>query len=161
MVHARPRRWRELPVAALAALVWLVVLVLVWWLDHHPDAPTAFGIAAFVLALLGLPFSVGSTLAWWRHTTAHQVGMSSLAGVLAEWTFLLAAGLITMVTDFERQLAYLSISMNRLEVLVVLAAFGLAGAVMGAAGGAVAARILRRPARAVPGPTPQPKGAAP
>src|SRR6266568_1524768 len=129
--------------AAAAALVWVVVLVLGLWLDQHPDAPSAFGVAAFVLALLVLPFTVGVAMAWQRPTGAHLVGVSSLAGVLAEWAFLFAAGLITTVTDFERQVAYLSISMNRLEALLVFAAFGLAGAIMGAAGGVVAARILR------------------
>jgi hypothetical protein len=94
---------------AAAALVWVVVLVLGLWLDQHPDAPSAFGVAAFVLALLVLPFTVGVAMAWQRPTGAHLVGVSSLAGVLAEWAFLFAAGLITTVTDFERQVAYLSI----------------------------------------------------
>ena len=128
---------------AVAALVWLVVLFLGLWLDHHPDAPAAFGVAAFVLGLLVLPVTAGAALTWSRQIAAHPIGMSSLAGALAEWAFLLAAGLITTVTDFERQVAYLSVWMNRLEVLLVLVAFGLAGAIMGAAGGAVAARILR------------------
>jgi hypothetical protein len=139
----------SLLLAAVAALVWLVVLVLGLWLGRHPEAPTAFEAAAWVLALLVLPFTVGAALAWWRHPAAHQVVMSSLAGVLAEWAFLLTEGLIATVTDFERQIAFdLSISMNRLELLAGFAAVGLAGAVMGAAGGAVAARVLRRRARA-------------
>ena len=38
--------------AAIAALQWLVVLVPGLSLDHHPDAPAAVGVAAFVLVLL-------------------------------------------------------------------------------------------------------------
>jgi hypothetical protein len=125
----------SLVLAAIAALAWLLVLLLGLWLDHHPEAPTALGIAEFVLALLVMPFGVGLALAWRQQTAAHLVGMSALAGVLAEWALLLAGGIITTVTDFERQIAYLSIPMNRLELLAVLMAFGLAGGLMGAAGG--------------------------
>jgi hypothetical protein len=140
--------------AAVAALVWLLVLLLGVWLEHQPEAPAALGLAEFVLALLVMPLVVGLALAWRQQSARHPVGMSSMAGVLAEWALLLASGLIATATDLARQIVYVSIPMNRLELLVVFAAFGLAGGLMGAAGGVVATRILRGPTHTAPGPTP-------
>jgi hypothetical protein len=43
--------------------------------------------------------------------------------------------------------AHFSIDMNIVEIVLVLVVFGLDAALMGAAGGAVAARIRREPGR--------------
>jgi hypothetical protein len=146
--------------AAVAALVWLAVLALGMWLIPYP-ALTASDAVGWVLLLAVLPFGAGAAVGWKRYPTAHLVGMSILAVVLAEWVLFLGGMLIATVTNFEQQITFLSNTMNRLELLVGFALFSVSGAVMGAAGGAVAAVILRRRARAASGATPLPNGAGP
>jgi hypothetical protein len=145
--------------AATAALPWAVVLALGFWLEDHPAAPPGLAICHFVLALVVLPFTIGAAVAWRRHARAHRGGpsASASAAVLAEWAWLVVAAVGSLVTDFEKQIFYLRTEW--MEVLLVLGIFGFAGAIMGAAGGAVAARVRRT--RPAPDATPRSLGAAP
>ena len=141
--------------AVVAAVVWVVVLALGMWLIPYPAPLTASEIVGWVLLLAALPFAAGAALAWRRHPAAHLVSTSSLAVVLTEWVLFLAGVFIATVTNFERQITFLSNSMNRLELLAGFVVFSLSGAIMGAAGGAVAERILRRRAPTTHGALPE------
>jgi hypothetical protein len=116
-------------------------------------------IASVVLALIVLPFTIGAAVAWRRPARAHRNGSSASAraAALAEWAWLVVAAVGSLVTDFEKQSFYLRTEW--MEVLLVLGIFGFAGAIVDAAGGAVAARVRR--SRPASDPVPPPLGAAP
>jgi hypothetical protein len=52
-----------------------------------------------------------------------------------------------VLTNPQAAASYFSIDMNIVEIVLVLVVFGLDAALMGAAGGAVGARIRREPGR--------------
>jgi len=45
-----------------AVVLWAIVLVFAFWLERNPDAPTALGVAEFVLALVMMPLTSGPGL---------------------------------------------------------------------------------------------------
>jgi MFS family permease len=125
--------------AAIAAVLWVAVLPLAFWLERNPDAPTGLAIAEFVLALVLVPFTVGATAGVIRRR--HSVRFGGLAALLATWTWLVVGVIISLLTRFEFETTYLRTQWP--EALLVLIVFGLAGGVMGAAGAVTMLRGIR------------------
>jgi hypothetical protein len=139
------------PLGIVAAILWIATLIALFWNQQYVNAhaPTegfvlVLGIVSFLLMAVLAPFATGAYVAWRRRGHAHPVITAAGVTLLAQWAFLIVGGGALMVlTDPKAAASYLSTGMNIIEILLVLVVFGLDAALMGAAGGAVAARVRR------------------
>ena len=122
----------------MTAVLWIAVLPFAFWLERNPDAPTELAIAEFVLALVVVPLMIGAVVGAWRR---NGVLPGALSALLAAWAWLVIGVVVSLLTRFEFETMYLRTEWP--EALLVLAIFGLAGAVMGALGAAVARQVYR------------------
>ncbi len=139
----------ERRLATVAAALWVLTFLLVFWADQNRLAPSeglvlAEGVVAFVLAAVVMPFAIGAYVVWLRRAHGHRVLAAAAVAVLAQWAWFAMVGIAGMIFDPQR-IAYVSSEPG--EILVVLLVFGLDGAVMGAVGGAVTAFVQGRLAR--------------
>ena len=139
----------ERRLATVAAVLWVVTFLLVFWADQNRLAPSeglvlAEGLVASVLAAVVMPFAIGAYVVWLRRAHRHSVLAAAAVAVLAQLAWLVMVGIAGMIFDPQR-IAYTS--SEPIEILMVLLVFGVDGAVIGAVGGGVTAFVQRRLAR--------------
>jgi hypothetical protein len=146
--HSREERV-ERRLAVVAAILWVLVVVLAFWLDQYRLAPNeglvlVVSLVEFVLALVLMPFTIGAHMAWRRRAHAHRVLAGAGAAVLAQWAWLVLGVIAGLVVDPQRVMSYFSIDMNVIGSIAIVLVFGVDGAAMGAAGGAATVFLQRR-----------------
>jgi len=138
----------ERRLGTVAAILWVLVVVLAFWNDQYRLAPPqglalAVGLVLFVLATVAMPFAVGAYMAWRRRAHAHRVLAAAGAAVLAECAWFAVGAIAGLIFDPQRIASYFNIDMI-VEWGLVLLIWGLVGAAMGAVGCAVTALVQRR-----------------